>query len=271
MTLPLPTGWTRRNVLLAAAAAALVAAAVVLPEAVARLLHAGGTGVTAAALPQMVSRGFDVWVATGSSELPPDLTSATAFWKTFHEAKAVLSIAALTALVVLQARTWTAYCAGTRVRRQRVMLALALLVETVANGLAGLVVLANVQGSIAPLSSVLSFLPAGQATPAMTTMHEQIVSGAGSPATTALLYDFRNYHLAVLVGSALLGLGLIFAGIVTGIRWAEAPARRLRDLVLAEVVLATGLGFLGLVLLANLSTVNETMPALALFLAGQAG
>lgn len=265
-TVPIPVRSQRRSVLLAVASAALIVAVAVLPEVIARLVHVGA-GVTAGVLPETVRRGFDVWVASGSSDLPPDLASATSFWMVFHVVKAMLAVAALTALVMLQGRTWTAYSSATS-RRRRIGLGISLVLETIASALVMMVALANVQGSISPLSSVLSFLPAGEPTPAMIAMREQITSGAMSPAASVLAADFRTYHLVVVVGSALLGLGLIFAGVVIRMRWAGPSTRRVVDLVLADLVLAAGLGFLGLVLLANLSTVMDTVPALTAFLGG---
>lgn len=268
-TAPIPVRAPRRSVPLTLAVAALIAAAAVLPELIARLVHASA-GVAAGVLPELVRRGFDAWVASGSSALPSELAEATSFWMVFHAVKAGLAIAALVALVVLHDRCWTGYCSATS-RRRRTGLGVALVLETIASGLAVLVALANVQGSVAPLSSALSFLPAGAPTPAMLAMREQIASGAMQPAARLLVADFRTFHLMIVVGSAIVGLGLVLAGVVARMRWAGASSRRIVDLVVAEVALAAGLGFLALVFLANLSTVIDTAPALTAFLGGEGG
>lgn len=271
--MPVPQNQTARpwnpTAVLGFLAAGLLAAVALLPAAVAERT-AGSDGVTVASLPRQVSDGFDRWFASGLAEPDPGLAAATRFWAVFHGVKAGCAVLLLVALVLLLRRVWTAWVAAGS-RAQGVPLALAGVGGAVLAAVALLVVLANVQGTVAPLSSVLSFLPVAPPTSTMTAVHAQLAAGESTPFLSALVGDFRLYHAAFVVCASVAVVGLVGAACWLWLRRARAPrdARRLRRLLAAGgVSLGLTALLLGVVVLANLSTVADTAPALAAFLGG---
>lgn len=250
-------------------AAGLLAAVALLPAAVAERT-AGPGGVTVASLPHQVSDGFDRWFASGLAQPDPGLAAATRFWAVFHGVKAGCAALLLVALVLLLRRVWTAWVA-TGSRARRVAFALAGSGGAVLAAVALLVVLANVQGAVAPLSSVLSFLPAAPPTSTMTAVRAELDGGVSTPFLAALVGDFRVYHAAFVVAGSVAVIGLLVAVVVLWRRRALTP-RALRS---SRIVLAAGGASLGatalllaVVVLANATTVAATEPALAAFLGG---
>ncbi len=255
----------RRGAAWLALAGALAIAVVLSPAAVAG--WTSGTHLSIAELPGTVESEFGRWVASGRASSAP-LAAAVSYWSVFHVVKAVVAIALLVALVPIGRRTWGAWArAGSRGPRTGL-----LLVGVIGAAVAPLVLLvamANVQGAVAPLSSVLNFLPLESAPVAQ--VRVQLAAGATTPVLTALVDDFRLYH-AVLVGTAVVAIVLVAVGSVA--LWVQRartpkPDRRLRRvLTLGGVLLPCMLLFLGVVLLANVSTVADTAPALSAFLDG---
>lgn len=261
----LAEGVTRRGfVAWTLAAAALAIATITLPPLAAEWSSSGRITITG--IVETVSEGFTRWVASGAATPNAPLADAVTFWGVFHVTKAVLAIALLGTLVVVGYRMWTrATLAETRTTRA------AWITVGVLGAwlpvLALLIVLANIQGAVAPLSSVMSFLPIS-ATPGVEQVRAELATGAYGPVTGALVADFRNYHAALAVC-----LAVTIAGMGTAIVWmlvrraqtpreARLPRRILGSGATALALLTTALG---LILLANLSTVAETAPALAGF------
>lgn len=191
------------------------------------------------------------------------LTDPTRFWRWFHIAKAVLALAALVSASMLVTRAWRARRATSTFARR--------LAWTAVTGIGGVVaalsvvlVVANVQGTVAPLSSVLSFLPFSGRSPALakaaTALNSSIGSGHPTSTASAIVRDFATYHAVVAV---LLALITVIAGVATvrvarGRRWASL------------VVLASTMMILAILTTANASTAVAPAPALQSFLAGVA-
>jgi hypothetical protein len=130
--------------------------------------------------------------------------------------------------------------------------------------------MANVQGAFAPLSSVLTFLPA-EATPGVRQVTAQLAAGTPDAVTTALVNDFRAYHAVLVTCLVVAIVGVITATVALWVRRARMPKadkRPRRVLLAGALALPMLLPALGLLLLANLSTVADTAPALALFFDG---
>ncbi|MBM7516326.1 hypothetical protein [Nocardioides nitrophenolicus] len=213
------------------ATGALVVAVVLAPELLAGLLTGGFSDVGALrdALPGAFA---DHWRA-GDGAVTGELADAVRYWAAFHIVKAVAAAALLGTLVI----------ALDGVRRgpgRVVLLALATL--------AAVVLVANVQGAVAPLSSLLSMLSSGAADVALTS--------SGTPAFAALVRDFALYHLAMV---------LLAGGAVLVLAWLALRAGR-RGRRAAAGIAAVGAVLLGVVTLANVSTVAEPEPALVDFL-----
>ncbi|MXS74482.1 hypothetical protein FDM98_07385 [Microbacterium sp. TL13] len=252
-----PASWVLSAVLLGVAT-------MILPSLVAEWSSAGRVAV--AGLVETVSVGFERWMSSGAAAPAAPLSDAVTFWAVFHFTKAALAIALLYALVGVGRQVWErAVRAGTLLPRA----------AWIAAGVLGaslpvlvlLIVVANVQGAVAPLSSVMSFLPIGTS-PEVVTVRAELAAGVYGPVTSALVADFRTYHAALVVclSVVIVGLGASVAWML--VRRARAPRdRRLvrRSLASAAVALTLLAGALGLILLANLSTVLDTAPALAGF------
>ena len=191
------------------------------------------------------------------------LTDPTRFWRWFHIVKAVLAFAALVAAGVIVARAWRARrSAGTAARRFG-WTAVAAVGGLVA-ALDVLLVVVNVQGAVAPLSSVLSFLPLSRGSTSLANAVEALNASIGSSqptaTATAVVRDFATYHAVVAV---LLGLVTVLAAVMT------VRVGRSRHWVPAAG-LATAVLILAVLTLANTGTALAPTPALQSFLSGVA-
>jgi hypothetical protein len=189
------------------------------------------------------------------------LTDPTRFWRWFHIVKAALALAALVSAVLLVTHARRARRSSSTTARRFVGTA-----STLIGGLAAAVgvvlVVANVQGAIAPLSSVLSFLPLSDRSPTLVDAVRGLEADLGSanptPTAAAILSDFASYHAVVAL---LLAAVAVLAG-VTAVR--ALRARRWGS----GVVLAATVTIVALLTLANISTALAPTGALQSFLSG---
>ena len=281
MSAALPVPARRRPVpgrLLAGLAVALTAVMTVGPAWVgARWPGSGAIGLDS--LVDTVRTGFLATLTSGSGPAAP-LVQAAAYWQGFHLAKALAGVLLLGVLVTAAVRFAVRPATAVGPWR-RVTLAVAGLGLAAATAVCLLIVVANVQGAVAPLASVLTFLPVGGADPdvaaASAGLAADLRSGSPTPAAIALLDDFRLYH-QVLVGCAAVvavGLAVGLAVVVRAIRRRRRAAAggrpRAGALIATAVVLAAGLAFFLMVGAANLATAIEPARALAAFLDGGTG
>ena len=210
------------------------------------------------------------------------LADPTRFWQSFHLVKAALAALLLLVSTLLTFRVWsartTAAASGTpagptagpapEATGSRFRRAARLLGGTSAAALAGVALLAlvaNVQGAVAPLSSVLSFLPPGSSDPTVVAtvkaVGADLAAAPWSAATTSLVRDFAAYHAAMAVLGA--ATTAVLAGVVA-LLW------RRRRRAAGTVVLLPALAF-ALVTAANVGTAAHPAPALGAFLRGVAG
>lgn len=211
--------------------AALVAAVVLAPELLATLLV--GDYANVGALREALPNAFAEHWRAGEGPVTGDLADAVRYWATFHIVKALAAGALLGVLVV----------ALGRVRRGPGRVALLSLAV-----LAAVVLVANVQGAVAPLSSLLSMLSGGAA--------DLALASSGTPAFAALVRDFALYHLAMVVLAGVSTLALAWLALRAGRGGRRAAAG-------AAAVAAV---LLGVVALANITTVADPEPALVAFL-----
>lgn len=256
-----------------AAALALGAALVVVPFRAASAPFAGGYAGRAA-LVEAIDSGFIRFWHDGTGVLPADLGSAVDFWMRFHVVKAGLAAALLAVLVHLGLRAWAALSAQTGAARRALAGATAVATWTAAL-VALLVLVANIQGSIAPLSSALGLLPIGAPDPALAETLAQVRHGVaadpGNPAVRALLGDFATYHRAMAGLSALTAAAHLAAAALLWRtrRRTAAGARRGRALLVVAIgTVVTVAGLFAVVAAANLSTGARPGPALLGFLDG---
>ncbi|MFN8155949.1 MAG: hypothetical protein U0R68_00915 [Candidatus Nanopelagicales bacterium] len=247
---------------LAAATVGLTVAAFLLPWHAASAI----TGLTWAGPQDLAGSVGHAFAADWASAVPAPgdmassaLTDATRFWRWFHIAKALLALAALVPAVVLVARARRARRAASTTARRSAWAAVTVLGSLVA-ALSVVLVVANVQGAFAPLSSVLSFLPSSARSPALvdavTALDASIRSGHPTSTAAAIVRDFAAYHAVVAVLLALLTVVAAVAAVrvVRARRWGSA------------VVLVATVGVVAVLTAANTGTALAPAPALQSFL-----
>jgi hypothetical protein len=234
----------------------------------------GGGYPNRTALVDAVSSGFVRQMSAGSGLIGPDLARPVDFWARFHVIKAVLAAALLLVLVPLGSRTWREYTRASRPRRRLVVGAL-LGVEAPTAALAILIVMANVQQAVAPLSSALGLLPIGRPDPVLaetiTQVRHGLRSGARSPALELLVHDFVVYHLVMACLAPVVTVGLVVAAVLLWRARSRMTGARHRGrgiLALAVVVVGVSSVFFAVLTAANVSVTARPAPALLAFFEG---
>lgn len=264
----------RRIVALTLLVLVLVVAFVVAPRAL-----AGSPNLDENGLVESMSRAFVVYWNSGGPDFPPDLDALVEHWVRYHLAKAVIAAAALATCLTLGALLRrTAPPPGLGTARQILVAAPKVLVTLLA--LASLALLAaNVQGAVAPLSSLMSMLPVHDPDDALAATLDEIrdqlahrpdIGARTTPTLEVMIADFARYHLVMAVISVTVTavlLGLLSAS------WAAARRRStpgprteraiapLGALIVSSVVLV--------VAVANATTAADPVPALSAFFAAR--
>ncbi len=257
---------TARWWVLGAATVGFTAAAFLVPWYAASAI----TGLTWAGPHDLAGSVGHALVADWASAVPDPggqatsaLSDPTRFWRWFHVAKALLALAALVSAVALVTRARRARRAASTTAR-RFAWATVTAVGSLVAALGVVLVVANVQGSFAPLSSVLSFLPSSGRSAALvdavSALDASIGSGHPTATAAAIVRDFAAYHVVVAV---LLALVTVLAGVATvrttrARRWGPA------------VALAATVTILAVLTAANTSTALSPVPALQSFLSSVA-
>lgn len=265
------SGWRSRR--LAVVAVALLLAAVVTPMPLASVWPGDGYA-NLADLRGAAGSGLVHYWAADTGRLGPDLEQAVDHWRRFHLIKAALSGMLLVVLLELGSRLTTAYVGAPR-GSSRLLAGVLAVADAVWALMALLVVVANVQGAVAPLSSVLGLLPLGSPdqdlAPTIMQIRDGLAGEARSPAQAALVHDFAVYHAAMAGLAVLIGVGLVAVIARLWRRRATTPrgeARRRRVLAVGAYASALAAAFFGVVAAANISTVLDPAPALLAFFDG---
>jgi len=271
--MPARSALQSRTALLGAAAGLLILAVMLVPFPLASALPGGGYP-DVSALGDAMDSGFVAYWRAGTGSLGSGLQTAVDFWARFHIIKAVLAAVLLAVLVPLGSRIWGAYATAPR-RGRRLLLAVTGVFHAGIALLALLVLVANIQGAIAPLSSALGLMSVGDPGPALADVTGQVRDGldAGqqSAALDLLVRDFTVYHAAMAGVGTMVTVGLLVAAVILVRRRARMPRteRRLRRVHLLGVVSLICLAALfGLVTVANVSTVAHPAAALLGFFDG---
>lgn len=239
----------------------------------------GGGYADVATLGDRLARGLVGYWSSGAAVVGPALADPVSFWARFHVIKAALAMILLVVAIRLGVRLWRGYVGSTG-RRRRLGFAVAAVLEAPVVLLALLVVVANLQGALAPLSSALGLLPLGTADPHLAPTLDQIragldPSGRGSTSLPLahLVDDFASYHVVM----AWLGAAVTCLLVATVVwLWRRAGAtprdhRRVRRTVrLAAVACLALAAAFAVVTAANVSTVANPRPALLGFFDGGA-
>lgn len=266
---PTPASAARRSVLLSVGALGLLLAVFLVPFRLASTWT--GAYPNVAALREQMSAAFVRYWHTGASA---DLAGPVDYWARFHLLKAVLAALLLAVLLPLGARIWNSYVRATH-RGRRLLLGAAGVGHAAITVLALLMLVANIQGTIAPLSSALGLMPLRRPDPALadtlTQVRHGLASGTQPPALEALVNDYARYHAALAVVATLVTIALLALAVRMWrrrTRLARSEARHRRVLFTGAVSVLLLAAFFAIITAANLSTVAHPAPALLGFFNG---
>ena len=288
-------GWPRRPqagasgralALLGALAVALGAAFVLAPGVLAASAPGGGYAGQPALI-RALHTAFTRYWSSGDRAFPPDLERLVDYWTRYHVAKAVIAALLLTVLVILGRRLWAALLGAARLTpgRGAVLASSLALVAVLAVGSVMLVV-ANIQGAVAPFASLISMLPSGPHDKQLIYTLGQVKQGlaaypgsggrtAPAPALEAMISGFVLYHVAVVALAAVVAVTLAVMSAVSWKRRARTRSserRTRRALAIAAVTSALLALVMIVIAAANLGNAMNPAPALlALFNSGAAG
>ncbi|MGW9209433.1 hypothetical protein ACWGR4_20895 [Embleya sp. NPDC055664] len=266
--------------LLVGAVVALIAALFVVPPILAE--HIAGEGsVDQDNLAASFRTAFVEYWRAGRRDFTPGMDRAVDYWFRFHVVKAVIAAILLVVVVALGMLVWRAFLRARDLgtgRRAGLVSAGVFVTMLGAGALA--TVMANIQGAVAPFSSLLTLLPSGAAEGETGDTLRQVrealdaPSGKGErtpPALDLMIDDFARYHAALAVVAGLVAVVLIGLAVVVWRRFAatEAADRRTRRLLGWFGVLAVASVLVVLVVvMANVGTTADPKPALAAFFEG---
>jgi hypothetical protein len=231
------------------------------------MLIAGASGITTGTLAHRVGGAFSEWWSAGTTSLTESMSAVVQFWAAFHAVKAVIAAALVVVLFVAIRQLLAAHAHEDSRGRRAVIAAFGIAASLAAPALL-LVLLANVQGSIAPLSSVMGLLPMTPPTEALTEVRAHFAAGTTTPVLSALVDDFRRYHAAMAMAAVIATFCVVAVNIAVWIHVFDLPStekRARRTLATIAVTLPALALFLFAITLANASTVVETAPARASF------
>lgn len=214
------------------------------------------------------------YVHSGQASLTPPLAELTAYWSRFHAAKAALAAVLLVAAIALTVALCRRLVDPHRSRGSRITIVAAGAASTLLAVFALGVLMANIQGAAAPLSSLLTFLPADSASSGTSAqLADQLGGRVVSPPVRQMVIDFARYHRVMAITSAIVacicmvaGFSLAFGGFGrgTGVR-----NRRTRVMARWAAALVALIGVLCVVLcIANTTVALHPEPALLSFFRG---
>jgi hypothetical protein len=226
------------------------------------------------------SQAFTAYWQSRRYSYPPALTDLVVYWRRYHVVKAGFAVALTIVLCWLAHILWRSLLRAGRLRPATTTAAVVTgsAVTTLAFG-SVVVVLATIQGALAPFSSLVSLLPVGHGDPTLTESVGQIQHDLSehralphTPATLgAIIDDFQRYHAVLAAQAAILAVVLIGLSMLM---WRRAPAAGravprakplLRLLAIAFVLLTAIVLVVGA---ANVSTALNPDPALRLVFGG---
>lgn len=266
--------------MLVALSAALVPAFLFAPGPLAASMSGGGFGSQRILIDRLSESFVDYW-NSGDRKFPPGLARAVDYWCDYHVVKAVIAAALLAVLTALGVLLWKAFLrAGGLGAGGRTALASGGVVVTALALVSLAAVVANVQGAIAPLSSLLSMLPMhtshGELADTLDQVRQRLAEypDAGDrtpPAVEVMVSDFARYHVVIAVAAPLVAAVFVALGVVSWKRFARTGAsdRRTRR-VFGTIVLVSALlsaAFI-VVAVANAATAAHPAPALLDFFKG---
>ena len=260
---------TRTVAALAALAVALAVAFVVAPRPVASKVS-GSSFADERDLGAAVRTAFVEYWGSGERTLTPGMARAVDYWLDYHVAKAVFAALLLVVLAALGLAVWQAF-----LRSGGVALASVGVVVTLFALTALVLVMANIQGVVAPFSSLLPMVPVGAADGRLAEALDQVraqLSGAHTtPPLDAMIGDFARYHAAMAVIGAVVA---ILIACTTVLLWKRFASTASSDWLTRRVLASFGVLsvvitlVLLVVVVANAMTAADPTPALSAFFDG---
>lgn len=225
----------------------------------------------------------DYW-ESGDRNFPPGLARLVDYWSHYHVAKAVIAALLLFVLGALGVLLWKAFLrAGGLGAKSRTALASAGILVTTLALFSLAAVMANIQGAIAPFSSLLPMLPVGAPEGELTGTLEEIrrhladhphAGERTPPALQLMVDDFSRYHAVIAVAAAIVGVVLVAVSVASWKRSTRTGRAGVADRRTRRVLrtFAGVSALLSLVLVviavANTATTADPVPALLGFFEG---
>jgi hypothetical protein len=268
-----PAGVSARGLaVLVAVAGALVAAFFLAPS---RLAASGSDGGLADrhTFVEAVRKGFVGYWSSGDPDLSPDMERVVDYWFRYHVVKAVIAAILLVVLIAIGLRLWKAFR-----RAGGLAIAAAGVLVTTLGILALVTVMANVQGAVAPFTSLVPMLVGGSAHGRLADSLDQVrqrlrdsasARGQTPPTLDVMLSDFSRYHAAMAVIAAAVAVVLIGTSVILWRRFATTASsdRRMRYAFWSFGVVTALLSLVVIVVaVANTGTAADPAPAFAAFL-----
>ncbi|MFI7587373.1 hypothetical protein ACIB24_09895 [Spongisporangium articulatum] len=262
----------RTPAMLTVAAAALTGAVFLAPQ---RL--AGGGLHDRAQIGAAFRAAVAGYWSSGARNYPPALQHVVDYWLRFHLIKTGVAILLLGVLGVLTVRLWREFArAGGRPRGRRAALGAVGAAVTLSTAFVLAMVMANLQGAVAPFSSLLPMELDKTSDPATTRLLAQArlqlagshrVDGYTPPALDVMVGDCARYHVAMAVIAVVLLIASVGLGVLLWRGRARSADRRTRRVIgWAAGFTALPALFAVLLLVANTGVARDPAPALlALF------
>ncbi|GII05260.1 hypothetical protein [Planobispora takensis] len=265
-----PSG--RLFAVLATLVAVLATAFVLAPHTLAATRATGGFSEVST-LRRTLRQAFAEYWSSGERDPTPGLQTVIDYWSRYHLVKAAIAVILLIVLIVLGVVVWKAFSRSGGLRAAAFASA-GVLVTMLALSCV-LLVVANIQGAVAPFASLLPMLAAGGSGGRLGDTLGQVRQRLADSSTTGplevMISDFVRYHAAMAVAGAV--VVAVFAGLsVASWRWlARTPRsdRRTRRVLGSYGVLSAVFPlFMGVVVMANTATAMDPAPALLAFFEG---
>ncbi|GAA0966532.1 hypothetical protein GCM10009555_008640 [Acrocarpospora macrocephala] len=270
----------RALAVLVALAVALAAAFVIAPRTLAASRSDGGFADERDLIEALRAAFVEYW-SSGDRDFSHGLERVVDYWFRYHVAKAVIAAILLIVLVALGALLWKAFLrAGGLGTGRRAALASARVLVTMLALFSLVMVMANVQGTVAPFASLLPMLVIGATDEELADTLDQVRQrladslSAGDrtpPALEVMISDFSRYHVAMAVVAATLAVVLIGTSVVVWKRFARTGSsdrRTKRALGSSGVLLALMSLVVIVVAWANATNAADPAPGLLAFFEG---
>jgi hypothetical protein len=203
------------------------------------------------------------------------------YWFRYHVVKAVIAALLLIVLAALGVMLWRAFLrAGGIGAGRRAALVFAGTLVTVLALLSLVIVMANVQGAVAPFASLLPMLAlsatGGELGDTLDQVRQQLsdsvrAGGRTPPALDVMVSDFSRYHVAVAVIGAFVAVVLLGLSLLLWKLFARTASsdRRTKRVLGSFGVLSVLLSLAVIVLVvANVTVAAQPAPALLAFFEG---